>query len=110
MVPFGLVLSLVPYDPLWYLWSPYAPIQSHMVLYNSIWSGTVAYGPIQPSMVQYGSLWSPLVLYGPVWLCMVPYDPLWSCMVFEILGSPIAPVSPAINQILADIESFAFLF
>ena len=41
---------------------------------------------------------------------MVPYDPLLSCMVFEILNSPIALLSPKRYQILADIESFASLF
>ena len=45
-----------------------------------------------------------------VWLCIFPYDPLWSCMVFEILNSPIALLCPVRYQILADIESFAFLF
>ena len=41
---------------------------------------------------------------------MVHYDPLWSCMVFEILNAPIALLCPVRYQILADIESFAFLF
>ena len=41
---------------------------------------------------------------------MFPYDPLWSCMVFEILNSPIALLCPVRYEILADIESFAFLF
>ena len=45
-----------------------------------------------------------------VWLCMFPYDPLWSCMVFDILNSPIALLCPVRYEILADIESFAFLF
>ena len=40
---------------------------------------------------------------------MVPYDSIWSCMVFDILSYPIALLSPARYQMLADIESFALL-
>ena len=61
-------------------------------------------------MVPYVLVWLIIIPYGPVWSFMVPYDPLWSCMVFEILSSPIALLSPVRYQILADIESFAFLF
>ena len=52
--------------------------------------------------------------YGYLLFHMVPFKvvfgPLWSCKVFEILSSPIALLSPVRYQILADIESFPFLF
>ena len=60
-------------------------------------------------MVLYVLEWLCVVLYGPVWSCMVPYDPPWFCMVIEILSSPTALLSSVRYQILADIESFAFL-
>ena len=64
-------------------------------------------------MVPYGPLWSRVICmvpYCPVWSLMIPYDPLWYRIVFEILSSPIALSSPKRHQILADIESCAFLF
>ena len=50
--------------------------------------------------------------YGYELYSMVMYVPLWAPMVlyvFEILSSPIALLSPVRYQILANIESFAFL-
>ena len=126
---------MVPYGPLWFVWSPiipYGPLWSHMlphgpiwscivlfglvwscmVLYGPLWSHMVSYGPVRSSMFLYGLVCSGMVMYCPVWSCMFPYDPLWSwsCMVFKILTSPTALLSPVRYQILADIESFAFLF
>ena len=68
----------------------------------------VTYGPLVSPMVFYGPLWYSMVPYGP--LRMVQYDCLLSCMVFEILSSSIALLSPKKYHIFADIESFAFLF
>ena len=80
------------------------------VPYGQVWSHMVPYGPLWSCMAPYGSVWSYMFWYGYVLSRMVVYDTLWSCVVFEILSSPITLLSPVRYQILADIESFVFLF
>ena len=111
MAPYGSICSLmVPYGPVWLPMVWYGLIWSCMVLYGPIGFSMVLYGPICFCIFPYVLVWLCVVPCGPVWSCMDPYDPLWSCMVFEILSSPTAILSPVRYQILADIESFAFLF
>ena len=85
---------MVPYGPLWSPLIPYGPVWSCMVPYGPIWSRMVTYGHVWSHMVPYGPVWSSMVPFCPVWSLMVPYDPLWFCMVFEILSSPFALLSP----------------
>ena len=52
-----------------------------------------------------------MVLYDPIWFLKVPYGPLWSLMVpyIDMLTFKL-PQCSFKSLILADIESFAFLF
>ena len=88
---------------------------SRMVQYGPVRFLMFCFGPLLSRTVLYGPVWFPMVLYGPIWFCIVPYGlgplcSLMSCMVFENLNPPIALLSPVRYQIIADIESFVFLF
>ena len=87
----------------------FTPAWSGIVLYGPIWFPMVLYCPICLCMVPYVLVCLVIVPYGQVCTLMIPYGPV-SCMVLEMLSSPIALFIPIRYQILADIESFAFLF
>ena len=97
----------------------FSPLWSCILLNGPVWYRMVRFGSIQYYMVPYDSVLSRKVWmlpYGVLWYCMVPYGSVWSRMVSDgPANSPVDFKAPLMflnlwrHQILADIESFAFL-